>query len=129
MELFFLFKPDGSYAMGPPPPDMPKDVFVGRLKESIRQNQFFGVVHILEAWVYIPRRLNDPAMKKLEASEMKVADLKREDRAEALVVRYESRDGAQRLWINQILRTKNSVALADAVEMGDEASGRFGSLF
>ena len=68
-------------------------------------------------------------MKKLEAGEMKVADLKRKDRAEALVVRYEFRDGAQHLWINQILRTKDGVALADAVVMGDDVSGRLGSLF
>ncbi|HOO21216.1 MAG TPA: hypothetical protein PLJ99_08640 [Kiritimatiellia bacterium] len=58
-----------------------------------------------------------------------MSDLKRGDKTDALVVRYESRDGAQRLWINQILRTINSVALADAVEMGDEVSGRFGRLF
>lgn len=100
-----------------------------RLRETIRQNQFYGVVHIVEAWVYIPRRLNDHTMRQLQAGEMAVSDLRREDRAEALVVRYECRNGDQRLWINQILRGTEGPGLADAVEMGDDVSGRFGSLF
>ncbi len=83
----------------------------------------------VEARVYIPRQLNDPAMKRLEAGEIAVSDLRREERSEALIVRYECRNGAQRLWISQILRTKDGVALADAVEMGDEVGGRFASLF
>ena len=62
--------------------------------------------------------------------EMAVSDLKRGDKAEALIVRYECRDGTQRMWINPILRTKaGGVALADALEMGDEVSGWFASLF
>jgi hypothetical protein len=92
--------------------------------------EIFGVVHVVEAWVYIPRRLNDPAMKQLETGEMKVADLRREERSEALIVRCEGRDGSQRMWINQVLRPKTGgVALADAVEMEDEVKGRFASLF
>jgi len=33
------------------------------------------------------------------------------------------------MWINPILRLKDGVALADPVEMGETAEGRFGSLF
>ncbi len=33
------------------------------------------------------------------------------------------------MWVSQILRGKESVALGDAVEMGDDLSGRYGSLF
>ena len=62
--------------------------------------------------------------------EMAVSDLKRGDKAEALIVRYECQNGTQRMWINPILRTKaGGVALADALEMGDEVSGWFASLF
>jgi hypothetical protein len=35
VELFFLFKQDGSYSMGPRPPDMPKDQFVAVLRQRI----------------------------------------------------------------------------------------------
>ena len=55
--------------------------------------------------------------------------LSKGDKTEALVVRYECRNGDQRMWINPILRPKDGVALADPVEMGDEVQGRFGSLF
>ena len=55
----------------------------------------YGVAHILEAWVYVPKKPNDHTMKQLLAGEMAVADLKRGDKTEALVVRYECRDGSQ----------------------------------
>ena len=48
---------------------------------------------------------------------------------EALVVRYECRNGTQRKWISLIVRTQDGVALGDALEMGETAEGRFGSLF
>ena len=48
---------------------------------------------------------------------------------EALIVRYECRDGSQRMWISPIVRTRDGVALGDALEMGEAAEGRFASLF
>lgn len=52
------------------------------------------------------------------------------DKTEALVVRYECRDGTQRMWINPIVRPKTGgEALGDALEMGETAEGRFASLF
>lgn len=62
--------------------------------------------------------------------ELAVSDLKKGDQAEALIVRYECRDGSQRLWISPIVRPKTGgVALRDALEMGETAEGRFASLF
>ena len=59
-----------------------------------------------------------------------VADLKKGDKTEALIVRFECRDGAQRMWISPIIRPKTGgVALGDALEMGETAEGRFASLF
>ena len=129
VELFFLFQEDGSYSMGPPPPDMPKDQFVAVLRQRIRDDNTFGVDHILEAWVYIPKRPNDHTMKQIMAGEIAVSDLKKGDKTEALVVRYECREGTQRMWISPSVRTKDGVALADMLEMGETAEGRFGSLF
>ena len=77
VELFFLFREDGSYSMGPPPPDMPKDQFVAVLRQRIRDDNTFGVVHILEAWVYVPKKPNDHTMKQILAGEMAVSDLSR----------------------------------------------------
>ncbi len=99
------------------------------LRQKIPYDNTFGVVHILEAWVFVPKHPNDHTLKQILAGEMAVADLKRGDKTEALVVRYECWDGTQRMWINLILRPKDGVALADPVEMGDVAGGRFGNLF
>lgn len=130
VELYFLFKDDGSYSMGPPPPDMSKADFVEALRDRIRSDNTFGLVHIAEAWIYVPKRPGDHTARQLESGEMKVADLKREERVETLVVRFECRDGDQRMWVSPIARPKTGgVALGDAVEMGDTVEGRFASLF
>lgn len=82
--------------MGPPPSGMPKDQFAAGLRQRIRDDNTLGVVHIAEAWIYVPRRAGDHTARQLEAGEMKVTELRREERTEALVVRYECRDGKQR---------------------------------
>ena len=80
--------------------------------------------------MYIPKKPDDHTMKQILDGEIAVSELKSGDKAEALIVRYECRDGTQRMWINPIHRTKaDDVALADALEMGDEVRGRFGTLF
>ena len=110
--------------MGPPPPDMPKDQFVTVLRQRILEDNTFGVVHILKAWVYVPRKPNDHTMKQILTSEIAMSDLKRGDKTEALVVRYECRDGSQRMWISPIVRPKTgSVALGDALELGGDGRG------
>lgn len=130
VELFFLCDGNGQGSMGPPPPDMPKNQFVESLKESIRQNEIFGIVHVVEAWVFIPKHPNDHTYRQILAGEIAVSELKKSDKTEALVVRYECRDGTQRMWISTIVRPKTGgVALGDALEMADEVKGRFGSLF
>ena len=130
MELFFLYRQDGQCGMGNPPPKMDRDQFTQVLRQTIQMNDIYGVVHIVEAWVFIPKHPNDHTMRQILAGEIDVSDLKRGDKTEALVVRYECRDGAQRMWISPIVRTKDGgVALGDALEMGMTAEGRFASLF
>lgn len=130
VELFFLYSQDGQGSMGPPPPGMPKHQFVEALKETMRRNGTFGVVHISQAWIYVPPRPNDHTYRQILAGEIAVSELKEGDKTEALVVRYECRDGTQRMWICPIVRPKDGrVALGDALEMGDTAEGRFASLF
>ena len=109
---------------------MARDQFTQVLRQTIRMNDIYGVVHIVEAWVYVPRKPNDHTMKQILDGEMVVPDLKKGDKTEAPIVRYECRDGAQRMWISPIVRPKaGGVALGDALEMGETAEGRFGSLF
>ena len=130
VELFFLYDRNGQGSMGPRPPGMPKHEFIEALKTSIRQNDIYGVVHVVEALVYVPKKPNDHIYNQILAGEMGVSDLKRCDKTEALVVHYECRDGSQRMWISPIVRPKTGgVALGDALEMGETAEGRFASLF
>ena len=78
----------------------------------------------------MPKSVNDHALKHILAGKIAVSELKQGDKTEALTVRYECRAGTQRMWISPIVRTKDGgVALGDALEMKDEVSGRFGSLF
>ena len=104
--------------------------FLTILRQTIQMNDIYGVVHIVEAWAFIPKRPDDHTMKQILAGEIAVSDLKNGDKTEALVVRYECRDGSQRMWISPIVRPKTGgVALGDALEMGETAEGRFGNLF
>lgn len=109
---------------------MPKDQFIAVLRQRIRDDNTFGVVHICQAWAYLPKHPNDHTYRQILAGEMSVPDLKRGDKTEALIVRYECQDGSQRMWISPIVRPKTGgVALGDALEMGEMAEGRFASLF
>ncbi len=128
-EMFFLFRADGQGAMGQPPTDMDRDRFLGVLKESIRRNDVYGVIHVVEAWTYFPRKPNDHVMKQVMQGEIAVSELNQGERTEALMVRFEAKDGSQHLWLSPILRTKTGVALADPMEMPEPPGGRFGSLF
>ena len=94
------------------------------LRQTVRMNGIYGAVHVVEAWVYVPKKPNDHTMKQILAGEMGVSDLKMGEKTEALIVRYECRDGSQRMWISPIVRPKaGGVALADALEMGETAEG------
>ena len=78
----------------------------------------------------MPKHPNDHTYRQIIGGEIAVSELKPGDKSEALVVRYECRDGAQRMWISPIIRSKTGgVALGDALEMGETAEGRFTSLF
>jgi hypothetical protein len=129
VELFFLVLPDGQIALGNAPPGMNRQELVGRVKQAVQDNNIYGVVHVMEAWTYIPRGPNDHTYKQVLAGEMKVAELKPEDRTEALVVRMEGRDGAHHLWINPIRRLADGVALDPAVEMDHPVRGQMASFF
>ena len=129
VELFFLVKSDGESGLGAPPPGMDRDRIADMLRDSIHENNIYGIVHIMEAWTYFPRQPNDHTFKQVVQGEMRVADLKPEDRREAVVVHYQSRDGANFMWMSPIIRMGDRVALSDAIEWRDPPGGRFGKLF
>lgn len=129
VEIFFLLKSDGTGGLVQPPAGMDRTVFLGAMKISLQEHDIYGVIHIVEAWSYFPRKPNDHTMKQVVEGEIAVSELKPGDKTECLLVRVEGRDGAQHLWLSPILRTADGVALADPIEMDEPMGGRFGSFF
>lgn len=75
--------------------------------------------HIVKARDYIPKNAPRPHDEQILAGEMGVSDLKRGDKTEALIVRYECRDGTLHRWISPFVRpTTGGMALGGALEMG-----------
>ena len=108
---------------------MDRDAFVAQLKRGIKQHQIFGIIHMVEAWTYFPRKPADHTMRQIMEGEIAVSELNKGDRTEALMVRCEGRDGYSMLWLSPIIRTPTGVALADPMEMPDMPKGRFADLF
>ena len=79
------------------------------VRRAVAENNLYGVVTIAECWTYMPRRPGDHVAVQLTHGEMRVGDLKAEDRTEALMVRMESRDGAYVTWLVPIIRVGDNV--------------------
>ena len=129
VELYFLFSKDGQGSLIQVPPGMDRETFMANLKGTMLKMGSYGVIQIAEVWTYLPPRPNDHTFRQVLEGEIKVSELKPEDRTEALLVRYQSSDGDQCVWVNVIQRRASGVSLAEAIELHDKADGRFGSLF
>lgn len=129
VELYFLFSQDGQGTLIQVPPGMPREAFMANLKGTMLKVGSYGVIQIAEVWTYLPPRPNDHTFKQVLAGEIKVSELKEGDKTEALLVRYQSSDGDQCVWVSPIQRNASGVSLAEEIELHDKANGRFGSLF
>jgi hypothetical protein len=125
-ELMFFFTTEGLMGIGPVEDD--RDSFLVRLKAMMRKEGVFGVVHIAESWTYFGKQPNDHTSKQIKMGEMRVSELKDEDKTETLVVMAQTRDGYRKTWISEIRRNGKNVSLEAAAEF-DSFSGRFGNLF
>ena len=107
-----------------------RDLQADWLRQHINEHYIYGVVHICEAWAHFVKRPNQHTLKQLQAGEMKVSELRPEDRTEALMVSAQSRDGFALVWMDEILRNQasGSLWLGECREFED-FTGRFGKLF
>ena len=128
-ELYFLFSQDGQGTLIQVPPGMPREIFQVNLQGTMRKLNTYGVIQIGEVWAYLPPRPDDHTYRQVLEGEMKVSELKPEDKTEALMIRYQSLDGDQCVWVNPILREASGVSLGETIEIKGTALGRFGSLF
>ena len=129
VEIYFLFSHDGQGTMIQPQPGMPREVFMANLAATMRKMGSYGVIQIGEVWAYLPPKPNDHTYRQVMEGEMRVSDLKPEDKTQALLVRYQCSDGSQSVWVNPILRKGTGVSLGETIEIEGPALGRFGSLF
>ncbi|MBN1670256.1 MAG: hypothetical protein JXR37_04445 [Kiritimatiellae bacterium] len=103
VELFFFLQKDGEGSLAPAPPGVPRDDLNATVRRKVKDEQIYGVIHIAEAWMYFPRGKDHTALQ-IRSGEIAVADLKGDDRKEALIVTMESRDGDYSAWLAPIVR-------------------------
>ena len=128
-EMFFFVSDDGKAAVMPAPADIDRDQMVDQLRQKIRQDKIYGLVHISESWTYFRQKPGDHTMKQIVEGEIKVSELRPEDRDEVLVVMMESRDGARFMWMTPILRDGDKLSLGVTMSFDEPPGGRFAGLF
>lgn len=109
VELYFIVQGDGQMALAPAPPGMERSELTQCVRDTVRTRKAAGVIHVAEAWTYLP----ETAASK----------------SETLLVRLESRAGTHLVWFNPILRGTGPVALADPIELRNPPRTRFASFF
>jgi hypothetical protein len=106
-----------------------RDATAKWVKDHIREHYVYGLVHICEAWVRFASGKTDHILDQVIDGEIRVSELRPEDRSEALTVVAQSRDGYSHNWIDEIIRTKKKVLKFGACQEFGDFEGRFGSLF
>jgi hypothetical protein len=129
VELFFLVNRQGEAQVVPAAVLPDRDQLMAALRAHVQANDVYGVIHIVEAWSYHRREGPDHTFTQIMSGEIKVSELRDEDRAEVLMVRMENRDGDHRLWSMPIQRDGDKVTLGKPIESDDPPGGRFASFF
>lgn len=130
--IYFLFDDYGEATIFPAKieNDQDKDRVSNTLKIFISDNKIYGVISIMEAWIYNAKNKNDDVIKQLLDGKSRVSEM--DDKQEALIVSMETRDGNKIMWLNPISRTNNLVKLGKIdrqVFKKDECSGRLCNWF
>lgn len=127
--MFFFITGKGEGSVMPAPAKMDRDEMAAKLRQFVRQNDIFGVVHIAESWTYFPKEASDHTMKQILLGEIGVSNLRPEDRNEMLVVMAEARDGYRKMWMTPIRRDDGKLALGSTIDFDEPPVGRFAGLF
>ena len=129
VQILFLFSDDGLASVNPVPANTAADALAAGVRQAVLENGLYGVIMIAEAWTYLPKRAKDHTAVQIMHGEMRVADLKDEDRTEALMLRMESRDGAHVTWLEPIIRSGADVSLGESMVLGREKCLKLESFF
>lgn len=127
-QMLFLFDDKGPASINPVPPNTSPEQLTAGVRQAVEEHDLYGVITIAEAWVYIPKKPRDHTAFQLLDGEMTVADLHEGDRAEALMVRMESRHD-HACWVDLIVRDGKDVSLGHGAFMPKEKCVTFRSYF
>jgi len=107
-----------------------RDLMAEQMKKHITEYYIFGVVHICECWMRLAKEKNDQTLRQIMDGEVKVSELREEERTEGLSVIAQSRAGYSMAWLDEIVRDKKTgrISLKPALAIQD-VEGRFGKLF
>lgn len=128
IQLFFLFAADGTATMYPVLEKVEPDQLAQAIRNKVAEDNPFGVVHVVEAWMYIRKDEKDHTFRQITEGEIAVSELNQGERAEVLLVRLETKDGDSLSMFNQIVRG-TPLSLADAFEHSGNMQGRFSKWF
>lgn len=111
--LLFLFnKESGLISVNQVPPNIDHEQLDEAIANAISEHDLYGVILISETWAYFVKEKDHTAFQLLDG-EMKVSDLNAEDKAEALMVRMENREGGCLVYLDQIIRDKSKTTLKE----------------
>jgi hypothetical protein len=127
-EMLFFLPPDGkgSIALWE---GGDRDEQAGWIRRHIHETYAFGVIHVVKAWSRFADKPGDHTLRQIQAGEMRVSDLRPEDRTEVLMVCAQSRDGWATSWIDEVLRDAVGKPSLGASRSFADFEGRFGKLF
>ena len=120
LEILFIFADNGTMQPVPIAKPMTREAVSARLREQLPGSEVCGLIHIAEAWAYLPKGPDDHTRKQLELGEMSVSSLRHEDKTEVLLVSLLSRDGDSLTWIDEIVREEDGhVRLGRAAKLSN----------
>jgi len=127
--MLFLFDNDGIASFNPIPPNTTAQQIVAGVRQAVREHSLYGVITIAETWTYFPKDRADHTAFQLLDGEIGVADLRAQDRTEALMVRMESRDGCHVTWMDMIERDGGKARLGRGMALPRAACLKLESYF
>lgn len=110
--MFCFSKEDGVVSVNLIPPGTEHDHLNEAIANAVSEHNLYGVVLIGETWIYYVKEKDHTAFQLLEG-EMKVSDLNKEDKKEALMVRMECRDGDCFTYLSEIIRDEKGHGLKE----------------
>lgn len=124
-QMLFLFtEKDGLTSINPIPPKSEQEQINASVANAVKQHKLYGVIMVGEAWAYFPKE-NDHTAFQLMDGEMRVRDLRPEDKTEALIVRMENGDKECIIYLDEIVRNGDAVSLGESKTITGEARSWF----